>query len=83
MGGQEQEQLRAVVVHPGNLPYAFTSRTSPIPLNDDGTVDEDKVNSSHHRNYNFALADLDPVRNPPVKGVPPLKAPGRFYFRPG
>jgi hypothetical protein len=67
----------------GNLPYAFTSRTSPIPLNDDGTVDEDKVGSSHHRNYNFALADLDPVRNPPVKGVRPLKAPGRFYFRPG
>jgi len=67
----------------GNLPYAFTSRASPIPLNDDGTVDEDKVNSSHHRNYNFALADPDPVRNPPVKGVPPLKAPGRFYFRPG
>jgi hypothetical protein len=67
----------------GNLPYAFTSRTSPIPMKDDGTVDEDKVGSSHHRNYNFALADLDPVRNPPVKGVLPLKAPGRFYFRPG
>jgi hypothetical protein len=61
----------------GNLRYTFRSRTSPVP--DEAGM----VESSHHRNYNFALQDTDPVRNPPVHHTPPDWVPGRYYFRQG
>ena len=70
----------------GNLRYAFRSRTSPIPGPDkDGNPPkQEKIDGSHHRNYNFVLLDTDPVRNPPRKGGwQPDQVPGRYYFRPG